>query len=672
MAASVQVLCPNGRRQNVKITPNTKLLQILEEVCQRQGFIPPEDYKLVHGRKELDLSLSVRFSSIPNNAKLELAKSSAARVEQDVTIALQLDSGQRLQDSFPPSVDLWSILIHFESKNSEHKGVLTRVDSSHTPPLHPVCIFMREEVIGEPALKATTLRKLALTSGKAIIRLLHRPVDGEVMSKIVDDVAKDKQKQARLEEIALKKSEQLQDRGTPTEGAAAQNPGAELRGRDMDEKSTGSPLASVAEESVVTSDMDVSETPVTSDPSKSSISTESSSGKKDISEPMEEGPESVTSSTSDSSSFVSPLAENSQNQSRDRPTNSSSRGASAIDELRNLNIPGVEVFTPDDFSDLSPQEQAMARRLAQRLLPQLQHVMVSSMDASPSPPRRPRSVEAPPSFADFKFPESTRGQDLTSANNSNFDPRLCAPCEREVMIYSTEESLTQSQQQELSDDFFEVTTDDVKKMYRDLQNAVQQMEEQPLMTQSLRNAQAEAAFDHYDRVVIRIQFPDRLVLQAFFRPRENVSALHAIVKEYLQDKTDKFYLYTSPPKTVLSGMATSLAVNHLAPAALVYFGCNTQREHYLREDVRSDLSSRLKAELAVSNALHGGESGQPSGTGSPANGTSQPGPSGVGRQAGVASSSSGSSSSGSSSRSSRPANLPSGTQVPKWLKLSKK
>ena len=27
--ATVQVLCPNGRRQNVKITPNSKLLQVM-------------------------------------------------------------------------------------------------------------------------------------------------------------------------------------------------------------------------------------------------------------------------------------------------------------------------------------------------------------------------------------------------------------------------------------------------------------------------------------------------------------------------------------------------------------------------------------------------------------------------------------------------------------------
>lgn len=46
------------------------------------------------------------------------------------------------------------------------------------------------------------------------------------------------------------------------------------------------------------------------------------------------------------------------------------------------------------------------------------------------------------------------------------------------------------------------------------------MEEQPLMTKAMKQAQAEAVFDQYDRIVIRVQFSDRLILQGLFRPRE--------------------------------------------------------------------------------------------------------------------------------------------------------
>lgn len=40
------------------------------------------------------------------------------------------------------------------------------------------------------------------------------------------------------------------------------------------------------------------------------------------------------------------------------------------------------------------------------------------------------------------------------------------------------------------------------------------------MTQSFRRQQLEAKMSRYKRVVIRIQFPDRLVIQALFRTNE--------------------------------------------------------------------------------------------------------------------------------------------------------
>ena len=46
------------------------------------------------------------------------------------------------------------------------------------------------------------------------------------------------------------------------------------------------------------------------------------------------------------------------------------------------------------------------------------------------------------------------------------------------------------------------------------------MSEQPLMTQSMRKADLEAKYARYSKVIIRIQFPDRLVLQGVFRARE--------------------------------------------------------------------------------------------------------------------------------------------------------
>ncbi|BFZ02586.1 hypothetical protein BsWGS_05624 [Bradybaena similaris] len=660
MAMTLQVLCPNGRRQNVQFNPNTKLLQILEEVCQRQGFIPPEDYKLVQsqGRKELDLSLSVRYSSLPNNAKLDLVKCVSARVQQDVTIALQLDSGQRLQDNFKPSANLWDILLHLENTNREYKNLLTLVDSNQMPALHPVCIFMREEIIGQSALVATTLKKLGLTSGKAIIRLLHRPVEDKVLAEIENKIEKEKQKQTKLEEMAIKKNE--------------------LRLLDEMEKNikSGDDLSVVNEETTECSLMETGENP------DSLQITELDSGTGvDNSEPMQEAfvdsfsasPESRSKSKLQSSAVENSAKKNLvQDQSR-------SQQQSAIDVLRNLNIPGVEIYTPDDFHDLTPQEQAIAQRLMQRFLPGLQSDPSAPPTGSQSaaPAGSPSATSAGSSsssaghsqepylpFVDFKFPEETRGMDLISGTLGNRSQECSQPCDRESLVYRTEELLptTSDDPDALPDDFFEVTQADVKVMYRDLQNAVRQLEEQPLMTKAMRQAQVEALFDQYERTVIRVQFPERFTLQGLFQPREPVAALYAFVKEHLSDPNETFYLYTAPPKQVLNDKTLSLAACHLAPAALVYCGSESQKDHLLSSSATSNVCKRLEAEAQVSRVLGSNFESDPVST-----------TAGMSQNAGPSTSQAGTSrptmridyASSSASTS-----LPSGAHVPKWLKLS--
>ncbi|KAG8129140.1 hypothetical protein E2320_015835, partial [Naja naja] len=66
-------------------------------------------------RTVLDLSLQWRFANLPNNAKLEMVPISRNRVgtENTIRIALQLDDGSRLQDTFSSSQTLWDILHHF-------------------------------------------------------------------------------------------------------------------------------------------------------------------------------------------------------------------------------------------------------------------------------------------------------------------------------------------------------------------------------------------------------------------------------------------------------------------------------------------------------------------------------------------------------------------------------
>ncbi|KAI8741993.1 tether containing UBX domain for GLUT4, partial [Biomphalaria glabrata] len=604
MAASVQVLCPNGRRQNVKINPNTKLLQILEEVCQRQGFVPPENYILVQGRKELDLSLSVRFSSLPNNAKLELAKAASARVEQDVKIALQLDSGQRLQGTFKPSTTLWDLLLQLENEHSEHKDILSKVDRSTSPALHPVCIFMREEIIGMRALQEMNLKKLGLTSGNAIIRLLHRPVEESILQEIELKLEKEKEKQAKLEEIAQKKSELQQ-----------------MIPEDNRSDETSSDLDQKVEQK-----------------SPSILDLESSAQKHgepgDLHpEPMDTLENESSLSMSSSASEPSPAKQRPAHPKKNSKTfthdsQSSSAGATA----KTVQFSGVTEITDDEFQDLSPQEQAIARRLVAKYLPQ------SSSD-----------TEEPPSFADFKFPEATKGMDLSGSDRKQMTEESLPSCDREAIIFRTDEPLSHesSQVDSIPEDFFEITQSDVKILYRDLQSAVQQLEDQPLMTKAMKRAQTEALYDQYERVVIRVQFPEKLTLQGVFRPRELVSALYSFVQEHLENKKISFYLYTTPPKFILKDKKSTLSSNHLAPAVIVYFGSDSHQDHYLSETTRQLLKTRLKAEAIVNTIL------QPSVPESETKKIEESRPASSRSQ--VASTSQGS--------------LSSGAHIPKWLRL---
>ncbi|XP_016070950.1 PREDICTED: tether containing UBX domain for GLUT4, partial [Miniopterus natalensis] len=143
--------------------------QVLEDTCRRQDFNPGE-YDLKFQRHVLDLSLQWRFANLPNNAKLEMVPASRSREgpENTVRVALQLDDGSRVQDTFCSGQTLWELLGHFAQ---------TRACLEQPQEASPVCVYMRDEVTGKAALQSTTLQSLGLTGGSAIIRFAMRRCD---------------------------------------------------------------------------------------------------------------------------------------------------------------------------------------------------------------------------------------------------------------------------------------------------------------------------------------------------------------------------------------------------------------------------------------------------------------------------------------------------------------
>ncbi|XP_067939533.1 tether containing UBX domain for GLUT4-like isoform X2 [Watersipora subatra] len=195
---SVTILCPNGRRQAIKVTPNKTVLQILEEVCEKRGF-DPVIHDLKHGRNTLDIGATFRFSGVPNNGKLELVKREAARsLVSEIVIALTLESGERRMKTLSTDRTLADMVRAFQEPGEN----LLKDDGDK----QPVVINMREEVIGVEALEYLTLQSIGLIYGKVALRLVHRFVPEEVLHEISNElqVKKRKLKKTTVESVAIR------------------------------------------------------------------------------------------------------------------------------------------------------------------------------------------------------------------------------------------------------------------------------------------------------------------------------------------------------------------------------------------------------------------------------------------------------------------------------------
>ncbi|XP_071442453.1 tether containing UBX domain for GLUT4 [Hetaerina americana] len=157
---SITVLTPNGRRQAVPVTPNTTLLQVLEQACSKHGFNPHE-FDLRHHNKIMDVDNVIRFTGLPNNALLEMVPTKKIRKDSEVILGVQIETGERFTGSFMPTDTLLAVLNKLCPDEVSKEG-------------NPVVIYMRTEVSGQSLLQHTNLRSLGITGGRAMLRFIHR------------------------------------------------------------------------------------------------------------------------------------------------------------------------------------------------------------------------------------------------------------------------------------------------------------------------------------------------------------------------------------------------------------------------------------------------------------------------------------------------------------------
>ncbi|XP_055544076.1 tether containing UBX domain for GLUT4 [Wyeomyia smithii] len=164
--------------------------------------------------------------------------------------------------------------------------------------------------------------------------------------------------------------------------------------------------------------------------------------------------------------------------------------------------------------------------------------------------------------------------------------------DREAVLFHLESAERSSF--ELPDSFYEVTVSDVRKMYADLRKQVKEIEEAPLMTNELRqledNKRVLNQLALYKVTIVRVQFVDRYVLQAIFKPHELVADVVAFVRNHLSDPTIEFHLYTTPPKIIVSPDST-LVEAKCVPQVLLHFGC--EKEHSTGKLLKTALYEQL-------------------------------------------------------------------------------
>lgn len=102
----------------------------------------------------------IRFSGLPNNCTLEMFPLETKRTSQNVDLCIQLESGERFQDTVPPS----TILVDCLKKLCPNQFGAMK---------NPVVVYMRTEFYGND-LSSKCLKDIGINQGRSLIRLVDK------------------------------------------------------------------------------------------------------------------------------------------------------------------------------------------------------------------------------------------------------------------------------------------------------------------------------------------------------------------------------------------------------------------------------------------------------------------------------------------------------------------
>lgn len=294
---------------------------------------------------------------------------------------------------------------------------------------------------------------------------------------------------------------------------------------------------------------------------------------------------------------------------------------------------GTDTYVLDDVRlDLDILKRAQILLDKELQLLEVTSAVISSSASTPTVSKQPQSSSNPnlnPSFDPFKStivrtaPQPHRTTDSVTESKLEQlskrrrelegDPDQVARC-TELLMPSAEKSVPslQSYLQVLSDSSSSILNqitgaveqgeedgsndaDDRrllnKAMIQKVKNLMSNQDNSPLTTKAIRDLQKAEKERVYNRILIRIKFPDRACLQGYFHPRHGISEVyqwtHQSLASFEDDvcegraASDVFELYASPPKRVFSPegdhLLSTLQDLGLIPAAMLHLGWKRDR-----------------------------------------------------------------------------------------------
>ncbi|KAI1312241.1 Tether containing UBX domain for GLUT4 [Mortierella claussenii] len=656
MASNLTVFLGAGKKQLVKTTPTMILRQVVNTVCEKQGYADPETYGLKSGKNFLDLSLSIRYANIAPGAKLELARAPKDKsAPTHVDLALQLEDGGRVVKSFAITSTLWDILLEFEQLSngtlnltrrttvpqpaSKNIFSLQRIKKAVKPSsevyLLPVVILLEREYVSIPTLKTTTLQSAGLFKGNAVFRVIMRVTDAGI-EDFMEDIERDYSRpvaansapaaeQPSPSELTVSSTPASAPISTstsfpspPAKQASSSGPSTPV-GQFTTDKTEGEKDFVVTKEAYhggSASDLGInpqdvqgslpgmtgrsgSIDPITREgnvigPSPGAsmdIDIQRQTPVQDMNTAMIEASQEIRQLREQQTQAaltdrVKRLSKASDSSDRERFVRSLPPGAYTEEPISELDSESTQTRSESPTSML-PSQQDVVRQIAHRVSMQLKEAQQrgdSTMDYQTliaqevEKEQRAGVLPSTPTASRQNTIHRSKVEEETSpALDAPAPSRSATPADdtfdRDVKVFRppVDSSTPLSNQIDLPDDFYTLSSQDVMKLMNSQKAKREEEENRGFKTAAARAEEEKAKERRYPKTIIRIRFPDRVQLQATFRSQETVGDLRQWVANACVGQGENFDLYTTPPKKVLMDNKQTLYQAGLAPHSIVYF-----------------------------------------------------------------------------------------------------